>query len=547
MNGSRVWSPGGGSALILGVAVCALAFQPFSASPYVVKSLAVYLTAVVLIIGVPQRVRIATPLWGVTFWAALSALWSARPVLALEQALLWASYATVLGGASALDDAGRRRVMRALGVVGAATMGYAALQAVGGDPFPWNAAFGGRVFATFGNPNFYAGYLLSVWPVCAYCAVAEPERRGWWTAAAVGAGICLVLTGTRGAILAAVPMLGLWMFFQDGIRARLWRAVLSGVAAIAVVAVILAGAFRGDASVAERQFKWAVGMRMFADHPMAGVGAGNLPMHFATYRARVLPQGRVRMKSSSESHVHNEYVQTLAETGIVGMALLLTAAAVLLGHLVAGVQVSPDPGRSAELAGICALGGALLYAVSNFPFACVPSGMACITAVGCCLPREPGGTCAASSRNERMVRLALAVLLALGSWIFGVRRVAAGYHAARGVHLRASGEAPAAVETLERAARLDPYHAERILHELGETYRGMGDLRSALLSYERLARLRPYAETFNNLGNCRYLLGDLAGARVAWETALALGMPDPADDDLIRANLRVITADAPTS
>jgi len=56
------------------------------------------------------------------------------------------------------------------------------------------------------------------------------------------------------------------------------------------------------------------GIEMFLDHPMLGVGPGNFP---DALQVKVL-RAQVTLK-----HAHNQFIETAAETGIGGLALLV--------------------------------------------------------------------------------------------------------------------------------------------------------------------------------------------------------------------------------
>jgi len=72
-------------------------------------------------------------------------------------------------------------------------------------------------------------------------------------------------------------------------------------------------------AVVERMAHWQAGWRMFQDHPLTGIGAGNFNERYPDYFVRTEFR-------TSQGHAHNYYIHILAETGIVGLLLYLTAA-----------------------------------------------------------------------------------------------------------------------------------------------------------------------------------------------------------------------------
>ncbi|WP_110954088.1 O-antigen ligase family protein [Anaerosinus massiliensis] len=66
-------------------------------------------------------------------------------------------------------------------------------------------------------------------------------------------------------------------------------------------------------SNAERVRMWKSAWNMFSDHPIAGVGLGN---YMEQYRTKyILPEAKER----NQWHAHNVFMQTLAESGIIGI------------------------------------------------------------------------------------------------------------------------------------------------------------------------------------------------------------------------------------
>jgi Flp pilus assembly protein TadD len=90
-----------------------------------------------------------------------------------------------------------------------------------------------------------------------------------------------------------------------------------------------------------------------------------------------------------------------------------------------------------------------------------------------------------------------------------------------------SGDAPAAVEVLERGLGATGEHAN-LRHHLGVVLRERGDLDAALANLQRAAQMAPNsAPVLNDLGVCLELRGDLPGAVAAFESALALQPDEP--------------------
>jgi O-antigen ligase len=83
---------------------------------------------------------------------------------------------------------------------------------------------------------------------------------------------------------------------------------------------------------------WKVAVRVFADHPVAGVGSGGFAVEWL--KRRPFAEG-VR-------DAHSLYLETLAELGLVGAACLAV--------LIAGVVLACRGGPPAAVAGVVAFG-----------------------------------------------------------------------------------------------------------------------------------------------------------------------------------------------
>lgn len=71
-----------------------------------------------------------------------------------------------------------------------------------------------------------------------------------------------------------------------------------------------------DRSNGDRIWVWRSSQKMFRDHPVAGVGLGQFQEHYiATYK--------YKQETQNLMHSHNNFVQTAAECGMIGLAGLL--------------------------------------------------------------------------------------------------------------------------------------------------------------------------------------------------------------------------------
>jgi len=184
---------------------------------------------------------------------------------------------------------------------------------------------GGTVFGPYVNRNHFAGFVELVAPVGLALLVFRGMRRELFaitsllTIIPVGA---LILSGSRGGIVCfalEVAVLALLARTRKGLRGATMIAVaFVGLASIALIAWL--GAEKaierfsktriGDVSRSRRASMFRGAEQIFLDHPVKGIGLGTIVTVFPRYDAGY--DGLV------VDHVHNDYIEALAETGILG-------------------------------------------------------------------------------------------------------------------------------------------------------------------------------------------------------------------------------------
>ena len=129
-------------------------------------------------------------------------------------------------------------------------------------------------------------------------------RRLFWWAGAGLIGYGIFLTSSRGALLAVIAILGVWVWRRRG----LVTAMLLGVGALAAIMALpsrMGDIDAGEASAAERVDAWYSGFEMFFSNPLFGIGPGNFADNNANLTA------------------HNSFMLVLGETGFIGYTIWL--------------------------------------------------------------------------------------------------------------------------------------------------------------------------------------------------------------------------------
>lgn len=196
---------------------------------------------------------------------------------------------------------------------------------------------------TMGNPADVASFLVLP-TVLAVAWFWTHKRHFLWLFVALLQTAVIVATQTVSALAALLAGLA-FLAFHTLPPARRLR-VLGALAAAAVVLVAAVTPIRQRLLFSWQQVKsgqwlwlasargaaWSSAMRMFLAHPMAGVGFGQFEAHSFRYlTAEELAQrSRFLGLETGFGEAHNELLQYLAETGLLGAGVLLAAVVVAL-------------------------------------------------------------------------------------------------------------------------------------------------------------------------------------------------------------------------
>ena|GEM_PF-335154 len=350
-----------------------------------------------------------------------SAVQAPSPGTAAVEIVRWGVFGAAVAVAGTLGGHRGRRwgvvLVIAILASGAAEAAYGsrlALAGIGPDAF---GLPGGRsrAFGNFGQPNPFGGYMNLVWPL-GVALIAErlwPRRdprggrlpltpghrlalpiaalaaaaclaglglswsRGAWLAAVAGGGAMAVLRCAAGlrrprdTVAVVLPYLGLTAFVTAvafGVAPSVPSSVAARIATITGAAGAGAASNGGDGldlaradvtganfSTIERLAHWDAAARMWADRPWLGQGPGHYALRYQAYR---LPRWPYDL-----GHAHNAYLNTLAETGVLG---LLATCMLMAAALALAVRAAVTPRSALEGAlGLAAAGSLTAVAVHS--------------------------------------------------------------------------------------------------------------------------------------------------------------------------------------
>ena len=233
--------------------------------------------------------------------------------------------------------------------------------------------YGGLPFGPYVNRNHFAGFAEMVIPVALVPLVLGKVRRervflvGFLAVVPI---VALFLSASRGGIISfGVQMIILFLLLL--LRRAQAKWVIAG--GIVVLCSVLAVSWIGvnqvlarftemqslEVTVGKRAAMRRDTFRLFLDHPIIGTGLGTLEMVYPPYDS--VYDGRV------VNHAHNDYLEALAETGIIGGLCCLWFLGVVLTNALKGMAaLGSSFGAVLNLSGLIACSGILVHSLVDF-------------------------------------------------------------------------------------------------------------------------------------------------------------------------------------
>ena len=362
-------------------------------------------------------------------------------------------------------------------------------------------------FSTLGNPQFVAAWLvfsIPLYPALAARQTSAGARVGA-ALAALAAVACLLLTRSASGLLAlaAVALFGL-LLRTSAIEAR---RIIVGVSLMLVVVAVYLGwsthTGRGRIMI------WVETLLIWTRHPWLGVGLCQYNLHQLEAQHRFFALGDwtrdFHQNAAFVLDAHNQYLQVLAEQGLLGFGLFLFLVSLIIRG--ARRRLAHDP-LSRALA--VAWFGQLVLFLWNAPLFYCPVLVLFWTTAGILAPgREPSEVAPAPRRPALGLTLASVVLLCVSAVLFWTK-LRSGVLEKRGDALLEQGPFPEAVEAFEAALEWAPQNgygweklalAQYFEGDYGAALRSLqlararfGDVGNLYLEAEILARRKDYGE-----------------------------------------------------
>lgn len=240
----------------------------------------------------------------------------------------------------------------------------------------------GRFIGTFLDANEYAAFCVPALLIAIALAATgtNPLRRIAFGMTAVLCAGGIVLSGSRGGIIAIAVALLVWIVFGGRWRMRLLAAsvavvfILAGYIQTAAspqtrarIETITQGQQFGTSAGTGRADIWQVGLRAYRDRPATGTGIGTFTDATPRYLARPGLVRRVDFFTETPKVAHNMYLHLLVEVGIIGLALYSAILLACLASLIRATWLFRRVGDvRMELLSRTALAGSVGLLVADF-------------------------------------------------------------------------------------------------------------------------------------------------------------------------------------
>jgi O-antigen ligase len=232
---------------------------------------------------------------------------------------------------------------------------------------------GGHAFGPYVNRNHFAGFAELIIPIALVPLVLGKVRRERLFLVSLFALVpivALLLSASRGGIVSFVVEMVLLCSLLLVHRIRSKYVLVGGMVVLcALLAVVWIGAqqvlerFSSDTAVevtggkraAMRHDTW----RIFRDHSVLGAGLGTLQMVYSPYES--MYDGKI------VNHTHNDYLEALAESGILGGLCCAWFLSVLLSESLNGLRGMGSSFNAAlNLSGLLGCSGLLVHSLFDF-------------------------------------------------------------------------------------------------------------------------------------------------------------------------------------
>jgi O-antigen ligase len=233
--------------------------------------------------------------------------------------------------------------------------------------------YGGIPFGPYANRNHFAGFVELVLPLALVPLVLGRVRRERWAVVGFFAVVplgALFFSASRGGIVSfgvELAVLALVMIWRRSAGKQLLVGATVLLLALLMVSWLGVGQILQrfsslqslETTVGKRASMRRDTWRIFLTHPLAGTGLGTLQIVYPPYET--LYDGKI------VNHSHNDYLEALSETGLLGGLCCAWFLGVLLSQSLMRLrQLNHSFAGALQLSGLVACSGFLVHSLVDF-------------------------------------------------------------------------------------------------------------------------------------------------------------------------------------
>ena len=409
------------------------------------------------------------------------------------------------------------------------------------------------IISTFGNPNFFSAYLVTILPIALLLCIYNFMRKNFLVSSLLFAltGITLFLLyvlHSRGAWLAlAISVIFLLVLFGNRILKLKWKTYT--VIGLAIILLIGSGILfkkmpqiksyldneMTSGTIGIRLYIWHGTLKMIQARPLLGWGMGTFIIVYPRFR---IPEYFLNPLSvNATDHAHNEILQVTGEIGLIGLTIFILFLGIVFYRAVKIFNRQPLNMSNIIHAGL--LAGAIALLSHNLT--CVNLRLEAsalylylflgLIGAGCKLKEEKGGNCFnkkfAANKVLPWIIIPIAVFLGIFYTNRTVNLVRSSVHLKNAVVFRNQNRWNDSIEEYNKAVYWDKYSL-RSYYRLAYAYASVNKIDEAMATYLKLKELAPnYADLNYNLGSLYLRTNKMEKAKEQLQIAMKLNPYEP--------------------
>lgn len=466
-------------------------------------------------------------------WSFFTLVWSPYGYESFYASVHWAACGAVFFAISAVLVKGRW-IENIMGAVCLAAAGVILLGL--GQQFldlDWVPTLGTPA-AAFANRNMASHYVAIILPILITMGFYWKKSIMRYPAWCFGVlGLLFIWYADTRASMVAVAGAAIWMGLIRLLKtygkkfARIFYIAGVVVIAAVIIAAVLSGAGKQiygmvQGSAKYRLLVWQNSLEMIKERPLQGFGAGGFKLFYSIYSHKIRTDNTFG-KEKQIRRVHNDYIQTAVELGLIGFVLFSAILVYALFMAVRFLSRSEDKQQNSIVVGLSAgIIAFMVTALFSFPAqrSIPPLMIMCYVSILTILySRTFGGGCYAKLKMPRELTIGLLVLLFASGIVlnrFNWSNIICDRYLKTALHMEKTKKNRRALEAGLTAQKYNKYRTD-VMSAIGHAYVATNNPHKAIDVLEKLMQKHQYnlnalfilASAYANAGNNKKALETL--------------------------------------